>query len=208
MDNLNFFKSFLEADGEAPDAAMAADSAPDVPDISSTPDDLPDIGGDDSPPDFGEDDIGGGDESGDSEGDIPPDFGEDDMGGDEFGGEEEGSDGDEEQKQEPLDLDEKVSAIMNAKLYSRFLTMLNNLGSQMNQLKQNSDMIYSLSPEASNILSKYKNLDDNIRLYLKNSFIDENYSSNILFFNKCLNLLKLLNDSFSSYVNKGFKERK
>ena len=208
--NLSFFKSFLEAD-EAPDAAMASsagDTSMDGPPpeniSSSTPNDLPDVPTDDGPPDLGSEDDFPVDDAGNMEDDGPPDFeGE----GDEFGDEGESSEEDSEENKDPMDLDEKVSAIMNANLYSRFLTMLNNLGSQINQIHQNSDMIYAISPNASDIINNYKQLDENIRLYLKNSFLNENYSSNLLFFNKCLNLLKLLNDSFSSNINKGIKER-
>lgn len=206
MDNdMEFFMSFLEADGDPPDAAMAdaASPPPDVPDDTG-PESPPDIsdGGSDDPPDFGGDDTGGGD----MEDDTPPDFG-DEGGGDEFSDEdtEESEDGNDKQ---PMELDEKISAIMNVNLYNRFLTLLTNIGTQMSQIKNNSDMIYTLSPDASDLFNQYKNLDDNVRLYLKNSFASENYSKNILFFNKCLNLLKLLNDQFASYVNKGIKERK
>lgn len=207
MDDIKFFMSFMEAD-DPPDAAMAADNSPppDVPEDNgggTAPDDMPDMGDDaGSPPDFGGDDTlmdDGGDGS-------PPDFGDDEGGfGDEDGATDE--EGGEDQK-EPMDLDDKVSAIMNANLYTRFLTMLTNIEAQMSQMKSNADIVYTLSPDASEMYNKYKQLDDNIRLYLNNSFIDENYSKNLLFFNKCLNLLKLLNDSFSLYVNKGIREQK
>ena len=207
MDDIKFFMSFMEAD-DPPDAAMAADNSPppDVPEDNgggTAPDDMPDMGDDTGgPPDFG-----GDAESMDDGGDgSPPDFGDDEGGfGDEDGATDE--EGGEDQK-EPMDLDDKVSAIMNANLYTRFLTMLTNIEAQMSQMKSNADIVYTLSPDASDMYNKYKQLDDNIRLYLNNSFIDENYSKNLLFFNKCLNLLKLLNDSFSLYVNKGIREQK
>ena len=207
MDDIKFFMSFMEAD-DPPDAAMAADNSPppDVPEDNgggTAPDDMPDMGDDGgSPPDFGGDDGS----MDDGEDGSPPDFGDDEGGfGDEDGATDE--EGGEDQK-EPMDLDDKVSAIMNANLYTRFLTMLTNIEAQMSQMKSNADIVYTLSPDASDMYNKYKQLDDNIRLYLNNSFIDENYSKNLLFFNKCLNLLKLLNDSFSSYVNKGIREQK
>ena len=207
MDDIKLFMSLMEED-DTPDAAMAADNSPppDVPEDNgggTAPDDMPDMGDDaGSPPDFGGDD-GLMDDGGDG---SPPDFGDDEGGfGDEDGATDE--EGGEDQK-EPMDLDDKVSAIMNANLYTRFLTMLTNIEAQMSQMKSNADIVYTLSPDASEMYNKYKQLDDNIRLYLNNSFIDENYSKNLLFFNKCLNLLKLLNDSFSSYVNKGIREQK
>lgn len=207
MDDIKFFMSFMEAD-DPPDAAMVADNSPppDVPEDNgggTAPDDMPNMGDDaGSPPDFGGDD-GSMDDGGDG---SPPDFGDDEGG---FGGDDGATDeeGGEDQK-EPMDLDDKVSAIMNANLYTRFLTMLTNIEAQMSQMKSNADIVYTLSPDASEMYNKYKQLDDNIRLYLNNSFIDENYSKNLLFFNKCLNLLKLLNDSFSLYVNKGIREQK
>lgn len=202
MDDLKFFMSFLEADGDPPDAAMAdaASPPPDVPEDNGSTD-IPDDGGNDAPPDFDGDNMGGDGDDGSAS-----DFG-DDIGEDEFM-DDSSEENDSEDTKHPMELDEKISAIMNVNLYNRFLTILTNLGTQMSQIKNNSDMIYTLSPEASELFDQYKTLDDNIRLYLKNSFIDENYSKNILFFNKCLNLLKLLNDQFASYINKSIKERK
>ena len=49
-------------------------------------------------------------------------------------------------------------------------------------------------------------LDENIRLYLKDIFLNENYSKNLLFFNKCLNLLNILNKIFSQKIRKGIKD--
>ena len=66
-------------------------------------------------------------------------------------------------------------------------------------------MIYALSPEAPDIIGSLKKLDENIRLYLDNIFVNENYSRNLLFFDKCLNLLKLLNDAFDGSIQKGIK---
>ena len=73
-------------------------------------------------------------------------------------------------------------------------------------LKTNGDVLFTLSPESLDIVGSLKRLDENVRLYLKNTFLNENYSGNLLFFNKCLNLLKLLNDVFDRNVRKGIKE--
>ena len=90
-------------------------------------------------------------------------------------------------------------------LYQRYLTLLNTNGSQLTMIKNNSDILFTLSKDSLSIVEKLKKLDENIRLYLKNSFLHENYSKNLLFFNKCLNLLKILNDIFDKEVRKGIK---
>ena len=68
-------------------------------------------------------------------------------------------------------------------------------------------MIYTLSDQTSSIIAPLKKLDENVRLYMSNIFLEENYSRNLLFFNKCLNLLKLLNDSFDASIQKGIKDK-
>lgn len=92
---------------------------------------------------------------------------------------------------------------MNVQLYQKFLSLLNNIGSELTMCKINNDILYTLSPDTMNLVPALKKLDENIRLYLQNAFIHENYSKNLLFFNKCLNLLKLLNDVFDKDVKKG-----
>lgn len=107
-----------------------------------------------------------------------------------------------------LGIDDKVSAIMNMNLYQRFISLLTSIGTQITSIKNNSDVLYTLSKDSVDIVQSLKNLDENIRLYLKNTFINENYSKNLLFFNKCLNLLKLLNDIFDKNVRKGINAMK
>ena len=51
-------------------------------------------------------------------------------------------------------------------------------------------------------LSRLTDLEENIRLYLKNYFIHEDYGKNRLFFNKCLNLVSLLNMIFDDAIKK------
>lgn len=200
---LNLFEQYLrEAPDDPPDAQ--ADAPPDTP-ANDAPPDIPDSAagdpgvGDDPPPD----DMGGGGDMGD---DPPPDMGDpgdDYSGGFDDDGGDSGDDG-EGKKEEP-ELDEKVSAIMNMNLYQRFLTLLTEIENQITMIKTNMDMLRTVSPETLDSLSSLKKLNENIRLYLKNSFSNENYSKNLLFFNKCLNLLKLLNDIFGRNIRKGVK---
>lgn len=198
MPDLSLFTKYLkeapEDSGEAPDADMG--SGGDPPDIQSESNDdvAPDIDdsvGDDFPAgDLGTDDT-------------PPDIGDDagsDEGFDDFSGDDESTD---EQSSVDVGLDDKVSAIMNMNLYQRYLSLLNTIASQTTMIKNNSDILHTISPESLDIIDSLKKLDENIRLYIKNTFINENYSRNLLFFNKCLNLLKLLNDIFEKNVNKG-----
>lgn len=198
---LNMFEKFLyEAPGDdPPDVQQATESPPDVPTDTPAdtgdPPDIPDDAGDapaidDGPPDMQDDGFG-------------DDVGYDDTGG----GEEEGSEGGEENPNN-LGLDEKISAIMNMNLYQRFLSLLNTIAGQLTMLKNNSDVLFSLSTDSLETIEQLKKLDENIRLYLKNSFLNENYSKNLLFFNKCLNLLKLLNDVFDKNVRKGINAMK
>lgn len=177
-----FEKIIFEAPGDPPDISEPASS--------NTPPDLPEVpadnlGGDEAPPD----DLGGGLE-------------DEELGGfeEEEGMNQEGSEGEEE-----LEFDEKIDAIMNQNLYQRYLALLNNVNSQEAQIKKHSDALYTLSNDSLEIIGSLKKLDENIRLYLKNTFSTENYSKNLLFFNKCLNLLALLNEIFEKNIRKGIK---
>lgn len=191
MKNDFFNKYLFEApeDDQAPDVAAANTSAaPDVPDEAPPADD-------ESPPDMVDDD-GGSEE-------MPPDI-SDDAGGefDDSGFEDDPGDGSEETDKN-LGLDEKISAIMNMNLYQRYLSLLNQIASQLSMMKNNTDILHTISPESIDVIDSLKKLDENIRLYIKNTFLNENYSKNLLFFNKCLNLLKLLNDVFDTNIKKG-----
>lgn len=190
----NIFEKFLF---EAP-----GDDVP--PDMVDAPPDVPEGAENDGPPDIPTDDVGGDDGMGLDDG--PPDM-PDEFGGDEFGTDDMSADGSEnpDDQLQNLGLDEKISAIMNMNLYQRYLSLLNTIGGQLTMLKNNSDILHSLSADSTEIIESLKKLDENIRLYLKNSFLNENYSKNLLFFNKCLNLLKLLNDVFDSNVKKGIR---
>lgn len=198
MKELSMFEKFLyEAPGDDPPDAPQADSPPDVPaeaPADSGPPDIPDDAGadvaDDGPPD------------------MPPD-GEDGFGDEGGFGDEETSDGGEgNENPEDLGLDDKVSAIMNMNLYQRFLSLMNTIGAQLTMLRNNGDVLYTLSSNSLDTVESLKKLDENIRLYLKNTFLNENYSKNLLFFNKCLNLLKLLNDVFDKNIKKGINSMK
>lgn len=189
--DLEFFKQFLyEAPGDDPPPDM-------VQQDNGGADSPPDLGGDDGSADSGAPpDLDGGG------GDGPPDMG----GGDDFGGGDDAYGGDENQdEQQDLGLDAKVSAIMNVTLYQRFLQLLGNITSQITQIKENSDVLYSITTDCTDILEKLNKLKDNVQLYLTNQFANENYSKNLLFFNKCLNLLALLNDCFDNAIKKGIK---
>lgn len=131
------------------------------------------------------------------------DFPEDETFDDDGAGEQDDGNADGD-----LGIDDKVSAIMNMNLYQRFISLLTSIGSQITSIKNNSDVLYTLSEDSVDIVDSLKKLDENIRLYLKNTFINENYSKNLLFFNKCLNLLKLLNDVFDEKVRKGINAMK
>ena len=188
MRDRNLFEKYMfEADDDPP-----ADLQPEAP--SSSPPDS-------EPPDLGSstpENQTGGAETPDE---APPD----DLGGDEGFPPDQGEGG-EEGKEEELGLDDKISAIMNNSLYQQCLSLLNEIGSQVSSIKNNSDIFQVLSSEVIEIITHLKKLDENIRIYLDRSFISENYSKNLLFYNKCLNLFKLLNDSFEKQVQKGIRK--
>lgn len=180
---------FLEAPGDEGEASTDAQPA--------------DPPADDAPPDI-PDDVGT-----ESDNDAPPDMPDEDPSNDGLGdtGFDDGQQQEEEDPNKTMKLDAKVSTVMNVNLYQRYLTLLNTINTQLSMIKNNGDMIYTLSDQTSSIIASLKKLDENVRLYMSNIFLEENYSRNLLFFNKCLNLLKLLNDSFDASIQKGIKDK-
>lgn len=193
-----FQQWMFEADGDPPEIDSGTEEA--SVDDNGPPDIDNDMGGEDGPPDLDAD-----------MGDMDPGF--DDGSFDDGGGgfEDDGSDqGESEDDQNPenLNLPEKISAIMNNQLYQRYLSMLNSVGTQITQMTDNSDVLLSLmKDDYSDVLNVLKKLNENIRLWMKNNFIHEDYSKNLLFFNMCLNLLNLLNTSLDKKIKKGLRER-
>lgn len=180
----NIFERYMF---EAPEDEAPPDEAPaDEPVETPADDDTP-------PPDM---DDGGGDDAGGYDDDAPPDM----MGDDEAFGDEEPEDPNQD-----LKVDEKISSIMNVHLYQTFLTLVTDINEQIVTIKNNTDMFYSLSNESLEIIAPLKKLNENIRLYLKNNFVGERYEKNLLFFNKCMNLYKLLGDKFNAQISKGIK---
>lgn len=188
---LEFFKQYLT---EAPEDESPPDTAQEEapPDASFDMGDPPDLPSDDGGGDIGEDppDIGGGNDGG------LGDFGSDDAESEDEGNNQGGN---------PMELDEKISAIMNHKLYQRFINLLGSTKSKISEIKDNSDVLYTIAPECTEVIKKLQSLEENIRLYLKNKFVNEDYSKNLLFFNECLNLRALLSDIFDDIIKKGIK---
>ena len=180
---------FLEAPGDEGEAST--DAQPTDPPADDAPPDIPDTVGTES------------------DNDVPPDMTDEDPSDDGLGdtGFDDGQQQEEEDPNKTMKLDAKVSTVMNVNLYQRYLTLLNTINTQLSMIKNNGDMIYTLSDQTSSIIASLKKLDENVRLYMSNIFLEENYSRNLLFFNKCLNLLKLLNDSFDASIQKGIKDK-
>ena len=133
----NIFERFLF---EAPED----DIPPDM--VDNGPPDVPDGAENDEPPDLPEDDLGG-DDAGVSDDmpDMPDEFGEEDF-NDEGMSEDMPDEGESNGNNlQNLGLDDKISAIMNMNLYQRFLTLLNTIGNQLTMIKNNSDILYTLS---------------------------------------------------------------
>jgi hypothetical protein len=136
--------------------------------------------------------------------DTPPDIEEEDYSNIDNIGDDGSNDPDNDSSNtEDLDLDEKISTVMNANLYQRFLTLIGSIADQLSILKDNNDTIYSASPKSLGIIESLKKLRENINLYLAYYFTNNNYSKNLLFFNKCLNLLNLLNKNFEKDLKDG-----
>jgi hypothetical protein len=188
-DELNLFQKFMfEAPGDDESTAVPPDESQMDANIDP-PSDMSDTGPadvSDEPP--SEDNVGGDD--------APPDMGD--------GGFEDDSGGTEIQQK----LDDKLSTIMNTRLYQTFLSFIGDINEQITTIKNNIDMFYTLSNESIDVIPNLKKLDENVRLYLKNTFVYERYEKNLLFFNKCINLYKLLGDKFNVDVSKGIKEHK
>ena len=188
-DELSFFKQVLyEAPGDDAPANPPAEMPPTDTNNDSPPDSMPDMSSDDAggaPPDMPG--MGGEDE------------GSDDMGGmNDFGSDDEQND--DEKKN--LEIDEKISNILNKLLYDKFLTLLNQIGSQLSNIKNNNEILHAIVPSLGELTEQYKRLDESIRLYINNSFTYNNSSKNQLFFNQCINALKMLNEKFSHEINK------
>lgn len=150
------------------------------------------------------------DDSASAEGTDPPDMGGDiesdfsgdtgDTGGDDtsfdtdFGGDSSGEDsGDGDESKEPS-FGEKISNVLNSKLYQRYLSLLNRIENEILSIKNNSDIFNIICKQSYESIEILKKLSENIRIYLNEFFLKENYSKNLLFFNKCINLYKLTND--------------
>ena len=195
MSDKSLFEQWMfEAPGDdpPPDEPVATETPPDVPDEPTTDDGPPDLnlddaGGDDTPP---VDDIEDG----------PPDLGEDDFGGDDFG------DAPLDQDNNNMKIDDKVSSILNLNLYQSYVELLTQVSSQIASMKHNADLLYAITPDTDYVVKALRKLEENMRLYIDNVFTNERYEKNLLFYNKCKNLNKFLNDKFDSLIHKGIKE--
>lgn len=183
-----FWKLFTEAEGDD-------DAADDPPDMAE--DDAP---ADDSPPDM--------DDGGDMDDEDPPDIGgggdgydADDGFGDSAAGDDNGN-----KKEEITGLSNKVSAVLNERLYKQVLALLSQITVKKEMVRDNIDMIRTIDPDATGITEDLTRLEENIRDYSDHTFLNENYSSNMLFYTKCLNLFNLLCARFSERLSKGIKK--
>ena len=198
MNDLDFFTQFLyEAPGDDPPPDAGDNMSTEVED-PSPPDMASEDMGFDSPPDIGGDDMGMADMGGGFD-DSPPDMGEEGFAS------EEGDGQTAEDPNEAMQLDDKVSAIMNQRLYQKYLSLINRISNEISQIKNNNDILYSISPDSLDIIESLNKLDENIHLYLKNNFMNEDYSKNLLFFNKCINLWPLLNKVFDKKIKSGIR---
>lgn len=182
----NDLKVFTEEGEDTPPPDDAGGDPGPPPDLSAT-EDPPSLDGAglDSSENMGDtsggmDDMGGGDDFGSSD-----DMGMDDNSSD---------DGSGEGEKKELSVGEKISNVLNGKLYQRYLALLNRIENQILTIKNNLDIFNILFENDNSIINILKKLSENIRIYINEKFIKENYSNNKLFFNKCINLYKMTND--------------
>lgn len=188
MSLLDFKSLFLEEGEEAPPPPPAPDPPPPPPPADDTPqvEDIPEMPPAPEPPPS-PDEYNSGDD------DQSYDQSYDD------GGQDENSD---ETNNDKLDFGEKISNILNAKLYQRFLALLNNIENQLITIKNNADIFGILLKTSPEIIEIFKKLEENIRIYISDYFEKENYSKNLLFFNKCINLYKACNEILNKNMKK------
>ena len=126
---------FLEAPGDEGEAST--DAQPTDPPADDAPPDIPDTVGTES------------------DNDAPPDMTDEDPSDDGLGdtGFDDGQQQEEEDPNKTMKLDAKVSTVMNVNLYQRYLTLLNTINTQLSMIKNNGDMIYTLSDQTSSIIA-------------------------------------------------------
>ena len=145
---------------------------------------------------------------------MPPDM---DMGGMDMsmgdgGGDDMGFGDDQQQQQngdlpnENLAINDKVSLLMNVNLYNHYLSLRDKLKGELSSINNNKDILYSISKDIPGIVSDLNKLENNVSTYMRNLFSNESYSKNLLFFNKCVNLYKLIIDEFNDLTKKGIKD--
>lgn len=170
---LTFFEQIL----------MEADTPP--PDIE----DSGNIEQDNNPPDI------------DNQQDQPNEMFSDNMGDQDMEFDQDNQ-GDQQNQPENIPLDKKISTILNESLYRRFLILKDKVTNHLSMITNNADTIQSLVPTALDILTSLKKLQENIELYLTRQFTAEDYSVNLLFYNKCINYISLLDDNFATELKK------
>lgn len=108
----------------------------------------------------------------------------------------------QQQSQEDITFGEKISNILNKKLYQRYLTLLNRIENQLLTIKNNLDIFTLLISDNDSNVNVLKKLNENIRTYINEYFANEDYSKNQLFFDKCINLYKLTNEELTKVMRK------
>ena len=126
----------------------------------------------------------------------PPDLTEDDMPGDDSFTDVDTPD------LNNLSIDEKISSILNVNLYKNYMQLLSDIGTQLNTIKNNIDIFQALNKDTNNTVKAIRDLDSNLRDYMVNTFKDERYENNLLFYNKCKALYQMLNEKFEKDIHK------
>ena len=176
----------FEAPGDDPEVAPDATQSEEPAEVADEPaaDDNMNDGVDDTPPDSG-----------------PPDITDDSFDDTGFDSDISEDDGAPEMK-----FGDKVSSILNAGLYQNYLELVSNISSQLSTIKTNSDILYAITDDMEIIIESLRKLEENIRIYIDTFYINKRYEENLLFYNKCKNLNRLINDKFDQAIHKGIKE--
>lgn len=103
---------------------------------------------------------------------------------------------------EGTEFDKKVSDILNRELYQHYMSLKKTINQELTMLENNIDYINSEVMKETDIVEILKKLEENMDLYLANYFVNSNYSKNVFFYNKCLNMVNLVNLEFKRVLEK------
>lgn len=98
--------------------------------------------------------------------------------------------------------DKKISDTLNRNLYQHYISLKKTINQELTMTEDNLDFIDPEVLKDTNLVEILKKLSSNMDLYLMNNFLNNDYSKNVFFYNKCLNMVNLVNIEFSKALKK------